>query len=49
MILAIAAFALAAFAASVAGRYPGGAVGLVATGLALFHFPEMWNNVDVAF
>jgi hypothetical protein len=48
-VAAVVAFALAAFAASVAGRYPGGAVGLVATGLALFAWPTMWNTVDVAF
>ena len=48
-ILAVVAFALAAFASGVAGRYPGGAIGLMATGLALFVFPTMWNNVDVAF
>jgi len=47
--LAVVAFALAAFASGVAGRYPGGAIGLIATGLALFVFPTAWQNLDVAF
>jgi len=48
-IAAVVAFGLAAFAAGVAGRYPGGSLGLIATGLLLTTFPTMWNNVDVAF
>ena len=49
LIAAVVAFALAAFASGVAGRYPGGAVGLIATGLALYVVPTAWNAADVAF
>lgn len=49
LLAAVIAFALAAFAAPVAGRFPGGSLGLIALGLLLAFFPQMWNNVDVAF
>jgi hypothetical protein len=48
-VAAIVAFALAAFASGVAGRYPGGAIGLIATGLALVFLPTAWQAADVAF
>ena len=46
---AVVCFALAAFAAAVAGRFPGGSLGLVAVGLGLWLFPTMWNTFDAAF
>jgi hypothetical protein len=48
-IAAVACFALAAFAASAAKRFPGGVVGLIALGLGLWLFPTMWNTADAAF
>lgn len=49
LIAAVVAFALAAFASSVAGRVPGGAISLIAIGLGLYIWPAMWNTVDAAF
>jgi len=46
---AVVCWILAAFASTVAGRFPGGALGLIALGLALFFIPQMWNQVDTAF
>lgn len=46
---AVICFGLAAFAAAVAKRFPGGAPGLVAVGLGLWLFPLMWQTVDAAF
>jgi hypothetical protein len=51
-ILALAAiicWALAAFASTVAGRFPGGALGLIALGLVLWFWSTMWNTLDAAF
>lgn len=45
----VVAFVLAAFASGVAGRFPGGALGLASLGLALTFFPAAWQNLDVAF
>lgn len=47
-IAAVVSFALAAFTARMV-RLPGGAVGLIALGLALWLWPTMWNTVDAAF
>lgn len=49
LIASVVAFALAAFAAPAAGRFPGGALGLTALGLALYVFPQMWQQVEAAF
>jgi len=46
---AVVCWVLAAFASTVAGRFPGGALGLIALGLALWFFPLMWNEVETAF
>ena len=46
---AVVCFVLAAFAASAAKRFPGGPLGLIALGLALWLFPTMWNTMDAAF
>ncbi len=48
-IAAVACFAAAAFIAPAAARFPGGAIGLIALGLALWLFPLMWNTADLAF
>jgi hypothetical protein len=48
-IAAVACFALAAFVAPAATRFPGGALGLIALGLALWLFPMMWNTSRLAF
>ena len=48
-IAGFACFIIAAFFGGVTGRFGGGAVGLVALGLALWIFPEMWRTVDAAF
>ena len=48
-LIAVVAFFLAAFVAPAAGRFPGGALGLIGLGLGLWLFPTMWNTVDVAF
>jgi hypothetical protein len=48
-IAAVACFALAAFVAPAAERFPGGAIGLIALGLALWLFPLMWNTASLAF
>jgi hypothetical protein len=40
---------LAAFSGGFAGRWRGGALGLVALGLALYFLPEVWTAVDLAF
>ena len=49
MIAAIVCWALAAFASAVAGRFPGGALGLIALGLLLFFFPQVYNTAVAAF
>jgi hypothetical protein len=46
---AIVVWVLAAFASTAVSRRAGGAIGLVALGLALFVFPTMWRTMDVAF
>ena len=48
-IAAVACFALGAFVAPAATRFPGGALGLIALGLALWLFPLMWNTARLAF
>ena len=48
-IAAVVCFGLAAFASTIAGRFPGGAVGLIALGLALWLFPTMWDTTRAAF
>ena len=48
-IAAVACFALAAFVVRAATRFPGGALGLIALGLALWLFPMMWNTSRLAF
>jgi hypothetical protein len=45
----VVCFVLAAFAATLAKRFPGGPLGLVALGLALWLWPTMWTSMDVAF
>jgi hypothetical protein len=47
--IAVALYVLAAFAAGAVGRRTGGAIGLVALGLAFQLFPAMWNTFDAAF
>ena len=42
-------FVVAAFVAPAAGKFPGGAVGLIALGQALWLFPTMWNTMEIAF
>jgi hypothetical protein len=49
MLAGVICWVLAAFASTVAGRFPGGALGLIALGLALFFWGNMWNAVDNAF
>lgn len=49
MLAGVVCWVLAAFASTVAGRFPGGALGLIALGLALFFIPPMWNHIDAAF
>lgn len=46
---AFACFAVAAFVAPASQRFPGGPLGLIALGLALWLFPLMWNTASVAF
>ena len=46
---AVVCFALAAFVAPAAEPVPGGTVGLIALGLALWLFPQMWNTMEIAF
>ena len=48
-VVAVALYVLAAFAAGTVGRRTGGAIGLVALGLAFQLFPAMWNTFDAAF
>jgi hypothetical protein len=48
-LVAVICFVLAAFAATIAGRFPGGSLGLVALGLGLWLFPTMWTTFDAAF
>jgi hypothetical protein len=48
-IAGVALWVLAAFASGTVGRRTGGAIGLVALGLAVFLFPDMWTTADVAF
>ncbi len=48
-VAAVVCFAFAAFVAPAATRFPGGAIGLIALGLALWLFPQMWNTVRLAF
>lgn len=49
LIAAVGCFVLAAFASSIASRFPGGALGLIALGLALWVSPTMWNTTTTAF
>jgi hypothetical protein len=49
LLAGVVCFILAAFVAPVAGRFPGGSLGLIALGLALSLWPGMWQNLDVAF
>ena len=48
-VVAVVLYVLAAFAAPALGRRTGGAIGLVALGLAFQLFPAMWNTFDAAF
>jgi hypothetical protein len=48
-IAAVVIWALAAFAGGIFGRRAGGAIGMVAIGLAVYVFPTMWNTCDAAF
>ena len=48
-VIAVVLYVLAAFAAGTVGRRTGGAIGLVALGLAVQLFPTMWNTLDAAF
>jgi hypothetical protein len=48
-VIAVVLYVLAAFAAGTVGRRTGGAIGLVALGLAVQLFPTMWNTFDAAF
>ena len=48
-LVAVVLYVLAAFAAGTVGRRTGGAIGLVALGLAFQLFPGMWNTLDAAF
>ena len=48
-VIAVALYLLAALAAGTVGRRTGGAIGLVALGLAVQLFPTMWNTFDAAF
>ena len=48
-VIAVVLYVLAAFAARTVGRRTGGAIGLVALGLAVQLFPTMWNTLDAAF
>ena len=48
-VVAVVLYVLAAFAAGTVGRRTGGAVGLVALGLAFQLFPAMWKTADAAF
>jgi hypothetical protein len=48
-LVAVVLYVLAAFAAGAVGRRTGGAIGLVALGLAFQLFPAMWNTMDAAF
>jgi len=48
-LVAVVLYVLAAFAGGTMGRRTGGAVGLVALGLAFQLFPTMWTTFDAAF
>ena len=48
-IAGVALWVLAAFASGTVGRKTGGAIGLVALGLAVFLFPDTWTTADAAF
>jgi hypothetical protein len=48
-IAGIILWVVAAFASGRLGHRVGGAVGLVALGLAVFFFPNMWQEADAAF
>ena len=48
-VAAVVCFALGAFVAPAADRFPGGAIGLIALGLGFWLWPLMWNTVNVAF
>lgn len=45
----IAIWLVSAFASRRFGGRVGGAVGLIGLGLAVFFFPNMWQEVDAAF
>lgn len=49
LLAAVVVWGLAAFAGPTMGRRTGGAIGLVALGLALYVFPMMWRTMDAAF
>ncbi len=49
LLAGVVCYILAAFFSPVAGRFPGGSLGLIALGLALTFWPSMWQNMDVAF
>jgi hypothetical protein len=49
LIASVACFAMAAFFSPIAGRFPGGSLGLIALGLGLWLWPTMWNTAHVAF
>jgi hypothetical protein len=44
-----ACFAMGAFFSPIAGRFPGGSLGLIARGLGLWVWPTVWNTAHVAF
>ena len=48
-IIAVVCFVLATVASPMAARFPGGSLGLIGIGLALWLWPLMWNTADAAF
>lgn len=46
---AVGCFALAALAAPMSSRFPGGALALIALGLGLWLLPLMWTSFNTAF
>jgi len=49
LLIAVVLWILGAISASAAKRIPGGAAGLIAAGLAVWFFPQMWNTLERAF
>ena len=49
LLVAVACFVLAALSSPIAARIPGGTLGLIALGLALYVWPTMWNTMRAAF